>query len=135
MKKIRDWKPWVKMVVGAGVFAVGETSLVLGTRDYAVTGGASPSLFIQLGSFAFLAGLILLVWGFSEAVRKHKKTSGILIFSGGILLGVLLIPALPSLWEWSIGGVVGFIPTPFLLPVLFVIPGLLIYKGLQNLRS
>ena len=134
MKKVREWAPWVKMVVGGAGFAVGIAQSFLQFRAYQSTGEASGGIH-SLGSLFFLAGLILLIWGGFGALIKHPRLLGGVILATGLLLLPATVLSLPSLWEWAKGGVVNFIPAPFLVPIVLVIPGLLIYYGIQGIRG
>ena len=133
MKKIREWEPWVKMSVGGVAFAIGMTSTLIQLRAFEATGEVSGGL--DPFSFFSLAGSVLIIWGTIEALKRRPRLFGGVILAIGLILLPLTVLSLPTLWEWSKGGVVNFIPAPFLVPLVLVIPGLLIFYGIGAVRG
>jgi len=136
MKRVQDWAPWVKGTVGVILLSMDRAISIHDSRVFKATGEISSGpMMIMMGSLLFLAGLLFLIWGGVQALRKRPRLAGAFVLALGLVLLPLAALSMPALWEWAKGGVVGFVPAPFLVPVVLVIPALVIGKGWEMLRS
>jgi len=136
MKKIREWSPSVKIFVGLGVFVVSTILMILPVLVApSPEEAAQYSIFLELAVLPGMAGLILLIWGLFQWLAAHPRIRGVLLLTAGLILTPVFIFNIRRIWEWSKGGVVNFIPAPFLVPLIFVIPGFLIFYGIAEIRQ
>ncbi len=132
MKKVREWPPWVKMVVGGAAISLHMIFFWIGARDFQATGESDRGLSTLLSLLSF-AGIILLLWGAFEGVARRPRLAGVALLLAGVGLGMIMGVNFPALWEWSKGGVWNFIPAPILLPLTFVLPILMAWRGIAIL--
>ena len=123
----------VKVLVGFGAIVLGVLLIII-TAPSDPAAASTPNPISWIDPLLVLGGLVLVVWGCVEAIRSRRRLSGTALLIAGIVLGVLLVAGFPALWRFAEGGMVNFIPAPILVPLLAVIPGLLIYKGIQDMR-